>query len=419
MAPLMFWTRLQSRPSHPQRLNVVAIGGCHQFAHFLPVAFEIHRRGNVSVRIFVTTPADQSAVAAMACDLDLPAPETVVMHLPPRLERVLPKALHKLARLLLWSSRLRAADAILTAERTSTLLRQLPGRCPLLLHIPHGAGDRAVGFEKRFRLFDHVFVAGPKDRDRLVASGLVPPERCQVAGPIKVAAMARQHKDKPPLFANGLPVILYNPHFETGLSSFESTARSLIERVRQDGRYNLVVAPHVRLARNWSAEKRARWEGLSDNERILIDLGSCRSIDMTYTLAADLYIGDVSSQVYEYLVRARPCLFVNAHDAQWENSEDYAMWRLGEVITPECDLLAAIDRAFATHADYLPLQQARTRYALGDICLTADGEITINQSNPIDLAADMIQRVVSEVGPAPATAPALASETTPEGLTPA
>lgn len=404
---------VQAAPS--RRLNVIAIGGCHQFAHFLPVAFEIHRRGLVRTRIFVNTPAEQAAVADMARALEMQPPEIVVMSLPYAVERILPKALHKVARLLAWASCLRDADAILTAERTSTLLRRLPGKCPLLLHIPHGAGDRAVGFEKRFELFDHVFVAGPKDRDRLVASGLVPADHCQVAGPIKIAAMARQHRGKPPLFDNGLPVLLYNPHFEAELSSFEATAQALIERVRQDGRYNLIVAPHVRLARNWSAEKRARWESLADNERIIVDLGSVRSIDMTYTLAADLYIGDVSSQVYEFLVRPRPCLFINAHNAAWQGSEDYAMWRFGEVITPGSDLIAAIDNAFAQHAAYLPYQRERTRYALGDICLTPEGEISINQSNPIATAADMIQRVISSA--APATAPATAAA--PEGLTPA
>lgn len=392
------------------QLNVIAIGGTHQFAHFLPVAFEIQRRRGIRTCIFVTTPAEQVAVAEMARALDMPQPETVVMRLPRLLERGLPKALHKLARLLVWSPRLRNADAVLTAERTSTLLRQLPGRCPPLLHIPHGAGDRAVGFEKRFTLFEHVFVAGPKDRDRLVASGLIPADRCHVAGPVKVAAMARQHKGKQPLFTNGLPVILYNPHFEAELSSFDAVARKLIDHVRVDGRYNLVVAPHVRLARTWTAEKRAQWESLSDNDRILVDLGSSRSIDMTYTLAADLYIGDVSSQVYEYLVRPRPCLFVDAHASAWQGNEDFAMWRFGEVITPETDIIAAIDRAFSAHDKFLPFQCERIRYALGDICLTPEGDISINQSNPIVTAADMVQRVVCRasavVAPESASAPA-------------
>ena len=37
------------------------------------------------------------------------------------------------------------------------------------------------------------------------------------------------------------------------------------------------------------------------------DPGSPASTDMTYTRAADIYLGDVSSQVYEFIAEPRPC----------------------------------------------------------------------------------------------------------------
>src|SRR5690606_21808374 len=123
-------------------------------------------------------------------------------------------------------------------ERTSTLLKRLPGHCPPMIHIPHGAGDRAIGFEKRFSLFDKVLVAGPKDRDRLITQGVVPAERCAVAGPVKVAAMLRMNAARKPLFDNGLPVLLYNPHFDRKLSSFDSFARRLVTAVTSENSYN-------------------------------------------------------------------------------------------------------------------------------------------------------------------------------------
>src|SRR3546814_2965461 len=52
-----------------------------------------------------------------------------------------------------------------------------------------------------------------------------------------------------------------------------------------------------------------------------IDLGSERSIDMSYTGSADLYLGDVSSQVAEYLYRPRPCVFLNAQGV--DRSEEH------------------------------------------------------------------------------------------------
>ncbi|MCH8686106.1 glycosyl transferase [Pedomonas mirosovicensis] len=377
-------------------MNVLALGGSHQFAHFLPAAFELHRRGRTKITVFVNDETDKQTAIALAEQLGLPLPDIVTMSLPAPLARHLPCALQKLARLLLWARRLCDADSLLTAERTSSLLRRLPGHCPLLIHIPHGAGDRAVGFEKRFSLFDHVIVTGAKDRDRLVASGLVSKDRCHIGGPIKIASMIKLRQAAEPLFANDRPVVLYNPHFDPTLSSFNASARSLIEAFRHQDRYNLIVAPHVRLARHWSQAERERWESLSVPGRILVDMGSTRSIDMSYTLAADLYIGDVSSQVYEFLIKPRPCLFINSHDARWEGSEDYAMWRCGEVITPRSDILAAVERSFASHAQYRPVQEARARYALG--------EIGPNAPEPIAHVATIIERVLLQSADAPITA---------------
>jgi hypothetical protein len=43
--------------------------------------------------------------------------------------------------------------------------------------------------------------------------------------------------------------------------------------------------------------------------RVLVDTGSPQMIDMSHVAVADLYLGDVSSQVYEFLLLgpARAC----------------------------------------------------------------------------------------------------------------
>ena len=376
-------------------LHVIAIGGDHQFAHIVPVACEIHRRGTCAVSIYAPCVDDAAAIERLAHGLGLPVPPIVVMDLPRAIARHVPRKLTKLTRLLAWAGRLRAADAILCAERTSTLLKRLPGRCPPLIHIPHGAGDRAVGFERRISLFDSVLVAGAKDRDRLIAQGVVAPQRCAVAGPIKVAAMLRRTADRPALFDNGLPVLLYNPHFDGKLGSFSVFTRRLVEAIGNDGRYNLVIAPHVRMAQGWDAARRRQWQALAVPGRIIVDLGSERSTDMTYTLGADLYIGDVSSQVYEFLVRPRPCLFVDAHAATWQDNEDYAMWRFGPVITPDCDIAASIAQGFRDHALYRPFQEERTRSALDGVDWTADGAISFGRQDPIDRAAGLVETLLA------------------------
>ncbi|GLK42299.1 MULTISPECIES: glycosyl transferase [Novosphingobium] len=375
------------------RIHVLAIGGAHQFGHIVPVACELARRHPGQVRLFVSTEAE--VAAAMAYATQGAAPEVVVMHLPAA-AALLPASMHKSARLTLWAKRLRDAAMILCAERTSTMLRRLPGDCPPILHIPHGAGDRAVGFEPRFRLFDHVMLAGRKDRDRLVEAGFLRPEDCTVTGPVKLASVLGERlgggQARPPLFDNARPTILYNPHFSKKLSSIEAFGRRLIAAVAADGRYNLVVAPHVRLAKRWSAAKRRAWEALAIPGQVIVDLGSARCNDMTYTLGADLYVGDVSSQVYEFLVRPRPCLFVDAKGVDWRDSEDYAMWHFGEVIAPDADPVAAIERAFATHGAYVQWQRERMAYTIDGIAWLADGMPTFGSHCPVQEAADTVER---------------------------
>jgi CDP-glycerol glycerophosphotransferase (TagB/SpsB family) len=97
-----------------------------------------------------------------------------------------------------------------------------------------------------------------------------------------------------------------------------------------------------------------------------VDLGSLRSIDMSYTSTADIYIGDVSSQVYEFLAKPRPCIFLNPHGVSWRNDPHYACWNLGEVVDDPAQLMAAVRRAQARHAEFLPAQQQASVRTLGD-----------------------------------------------------
>lgn len=386
-------------------LHVPAIGGRHQFAHFLPVAFELAAGGACHVRIFVPSPEEAQAVEALATRLGMAVPEIVEMRLPRAANAVMPVALRKIAALLAWAPRIRRADAILCAERTSTILKRLPGRCPPLIHIPHGAGDRAVGFEDRFRFFDRVIVAGAKDRDRLVREGCVAAGRCSIGGPVKLASMLRPGAERPGLLSGQRPVIVYNPHFHRRMGTGPLIARQLAKAICADGRYDLVIAPHVRLAHSLGRAARAEWEALAVPGRVIVDLGSERCSDMSYTLAADLYVGDVSSQVYEYLIRPRPCLFVNGHGAQWRGNPDYAMWRFGPVIEPGADLAAAIDHAFASWPAFREAQMAQMQATFDGLGWDPSGRARFHGADPVQRAAAIIMRELAQ-GSAPAWTPA-------------
>lgn len=280
---------------------------------------------------------------------------------------VIPPKLLSLSVLATW---LDGFDAIALPERTSMLLKRFGVRRPRFIHLDHGAGDRAAGFDRRIRQFDFVLMAGPKHRERLMGERLITPQAHAVVGyPKFEAADAIRDGDWRP-FDNDLPTVLYNPHF-SDLGSWKTCGAQVLEAFAAQDRYNLIVAPHVRLLDSKGA--RERWEPVlkefAGHPRILIDRGSDRAIDMTYTTFADVYLGDVSSQVYEFLRFPRPCLFLNPHSVSWKSDENYAHWHLGPVVEGADQLLAAVDHARAGHSDY----RARQEEAVARTFLPAGG----------------------------------------------
>ena len=99
-------------------------------------------------------------------------------------------------------------------------------------------------------------------------------------------------------------------------------------------------------------------ERFRGHPRIHIDLGGPAAIDMTYTRVANLYLGDVSSQIYEFLRTPRPVLFLNVHGVDWAGDESYRHWRYGPVLDEVEALPDAVGAAMASHGDYLAEQQA-------------------------------------------------------------
>lgn len=265
----------------------------------------------------------------------------------------------KLLTLVEARGRLNAYDAIALPERTSTIIRSLGVGHPRLIHLDHGAGDRAAGFDRRIARFDFALVAGEKQRRRMLAAGLIRPGAHAVVGYPKFEAADRSRDDGWTPFADDRPVILYNPHFSASLGSWSRHGPEIARRIAEDGRFNLIVAPHVRLCD--SRKRRAAFLRALDDIAALpnvhIDPGSERSIDMSYTSMADLYIGDVSSQVYEFLRRPRPCLFVNGNRRDWYDDPDHAHWRFGPVLEDVALVLPAIDHAIETHPDFVAEQR--------------------------------------------------------------
>ncbi len=347
--------------------------------HLAPVMAELSQANCYKIAAFVSGEQDRHALQMILADLGCPQTNSnfkiIVMKLPKWYQQVTRFSAElgnsKSLRLLFWQKRLKASDTIIAAERTSTILRRFPGKCPTMIHIPHGAGDRKKGFERRISLFDYVIVGGNKDRNRMIGMQLVTPENCFVSGYVKLSGVIKIQSTKlgteAPIFDNDRPVILYNPHFDATLSSWHRYGADVIDEITRDGRFNLIVAPHVRLFEKATQSERSAVLAKAVPGQVLIDLGSDRSMDMSYTFAADIYLGDVSSQVYEFMFRPRPCIFFNSHNAQWRGNADYLMWSAGKVISDLGELLPALSSAQAAHIDFAPIQRKLVADAFGDV----------------------------------------------------
>lgn len=355
-------------PSRPYRVAFLYINGAHQILHSAPAAAELSRDPDFSVDCLVTDYAEREMVQRVADAWPQAALTIRQLALPGRRfsrhQQTAPKKKPKRAYLVANICSLMRYDAIVVVERILTLPRRF-GVGPRMIHVPHGAGDGAYGFSRRVGYFDYVIVSGQKDADRMIGEKLVAPEKCAVSGSVKLGGLA--HMNRPParLFDNARPTVLYNPHFNPSLSSWPDWGMKVIESFAAQEDFNLVVAPHVQMLRHADENTKKQIAAHAIAGKILIDTGSPRCIDMSYTAAADIYLGDVSSQIYEFQSRPRPCVFLNAHNTLWHNDPNYAGWQMGEVVSNPQDILAAVRRAPHIHPNYLVCQQQAVARALG------------------------------------------------------
>ena len=344
------------------------IGGEHHVAHLAPVAAAISlKRRDICVTCYCADVRTHAALDAVARAMGAGKMRVVRMS-PPRASGLLARLMHRasaakgpmLAKIR-WM--VRDAVAIVAPERTSAALRWMGWRRPLI-HVRHGAGDRVLKSEARLTAFDLVLVAAQKYVDRVVALG-VDRAKVRAVGYVKLDYLRHVPVPDQPLFDNDRPVVVYNPHFDGSVSSL-GIAKEVIARFAGQDRYNLVFAPHVRAFEDADADERVAWEALAVPGKVRIDLGSPMLFNMAYMRAGDLYLGDVSSQLYEFLVEPRPAVFLNPHGVDWAQDPAYIGWKLGEVAGGADDVLDAVDRAIAREPERARAQARAMADAFGD-----------------------------------------------------
>ncbi|MFS0773844.1 hypothetical protein [Sphingomonas sp. 1P08PE] len=346
----------------------VYIAEAYQVYHGAAIALDLASRPGVAVTSFYNEPETVHHLERVRAAWGAPPAEYRRLHRSP-----LTRGMQRLRRLGMFKDMvlrdnartLDRFDAIFAVENSLAAVRRMGVDRPRLIYSPHGFGDRARGFIPRIATFDFVLLAGPKTEGRMLREGLVRPGDYALTGSVKLETGERLRDAEPLRLAAPGATVLYNPHKEPRLTSWYRFIEPMLSGFAAGSAMNLIVAPHVKLFRRRSTAYRAQWEARS-TPSVLIDTGSDRAVDTSYVAAADIYVGDVSSQVYEFLATPRPCVFLNAHGIDWRDDPSFAHWHLGDVVDDPAQLMAAIEAAPARHHLYRERQRALAAASLGD-----------------------------------------------------
>lgn len=351
------------------KIAFVYIAEAYQCYHGAAIAIELAKIAGVSVTSFYADPDTPRHLERIHRAFGAPPIQAIKLR-----ESAMTRALRGVKYLGVFKHRvlrdnrdtLDTFDAIVSVENTLAMARDEGIDRPKLIYSPHGFGDRAYAFVPRIATFDFVLLAGSKTERRMQAAGLIRSDDYALTGSVKLETGKMLAKAEAALFAQPRPTVLYNPHFDPHLTSWTRFIEPLLNGFEGQDALNLIVAPHVKLFRFASTRTKQWWRNRS-RANILVDPGSDRSVDTTYLWSSDVYVGDASSQIYEFLAEPRPCVFLNAHGVDWREDPNYAHWHLGDVVDDASQLMETIGAAPARHQLYLERQQAARRDTFGDL----------------------------------------------------
>lgn len=338
----------------------------HQVPHVVPFAFALSAlRSDWEVHILCSTEEEAAFTADIAelypnhnCQikqLSVPLSARIIDPLVQKVAFYRKVAVQK-ANVKLFAT----FDALLVPEMTSLSLRNNPLTAHVkLIFTGHGAGDgynQKIGmYDPRIELFDLVLFPGRRLVDELVALGRLKKTPYGVVGYPKLELSKQKTGQK--LFNNDRPTVLYNPTQNRKATSWHHFGTDVLDYFQASDEFNLIFAPHVLLfKRPWS-----RGSGLPrrycSTDTMLVDTGSRASVDMSYIHAADIYLGDLSSQVYEFIANPRPCVFLDPFGRDYQNNSAFRSWSFGPVVRDIKDLGSALRDASFEFEKYEPAQK--------------------------------------------------------------
>ena len=343
--------------------------------HLYPVVEALAAHADVRIDLWVSTSVHETLLREWTATLG-PAPIRIrrapgyrVLHgyedgrNPP-----LPNKLLMLARLV---PHLLRTPVVVSAEQTSLWIPTLLPLRTRFLNILHGASSMGARDGRRRRAAWRMPVPSENEQRTYLERGY-DASYVPVVGYVK-SAFGKSHQ-RPPVFPEARPTVLYSPHWQQHRSSWWGWGAEIVRQLVEQTRYNVILAPHQRLIEG-APELRAVLEAAAQHPHVHCDIDSFAMVDGSYTTAADIYLGDTSSQAVEFMARPRPCVFLNSPRVEWQRRADYALWNCGEVIDSVDQLLPAMDRAPVLLPQFAALQKEFVLGWHGDTSGAAVGRV--------------------------------------------
>jgi len=319
-----------------KRIGFTFFNGIHHIFHSIPLACELAKSGACEVTLLSCSSEHTQILQKVTQKFGNPPLEIKTLALPFRYKyfnfkgKTYPSPYNTVRN---HKKLINSFDALIgTSHDLKKLCDKYNINHPKVIYISHGCGDRAYGFKNDIKGADFILLPGSYYEQRFMDNGIIKDTPYKVIGYAKFDIPHTPQKEIP-LFPESRPTILYSPHWDPKLSSFKLWGKNIFKFFAERSTWNVIFAPHI-LIKHWKKRYSYDFETFSDSHtHIKVDWGSMASVDTSYLRAADLYLGDVSSQVTEWIaLKPRPCLFLNAHGVAWRNDLNYSFWSYGPVV---------------------------------------------------------------------------------------
>jgi hypothetical protein len=365
--------------THPIRVGFLFLGPASHIAHSASIAFELAAMENCEATALVSSPQNARMVRELAVRYGRGIPNVEWLHagLLHRLARLFKKRAYPRVRYVIDNNlhRLQEFDALVMTD-AHPMRWGREHRRPRLVLAGHGAGIRAHGRYAGMGTIDLFLLPGRAKFERLEQMGHVDAGRSRIIGYPKFD-IATPDAGPLKLFDNDKPVVIYNPHFNAAESSWPRWGHQVLDHFLASPDLNLVFAPHLLLFGRGRGRLPRKYV---EAPNIHVDLHGPALTDMRYTMHADIYLGDVSSQAYEFVGhRPRPCIFLDPHRRDWRRNGNLQMWHMGAVVDDIARLGAELRLAAAKFPQYLPQQErlVAAAFDLGELPAGRRGALAI------------------------------------------